>query len=251
MKVFISYEHNVWPLAKTISDWLSPRHDVYWDFKNLNPGMLFNEKISSLIADSDLIIFLGSLSALSSKWVSAELAYSKALQKTIIPIKLEGVDNGQIEAMPFIGKVHVLDWPTGKDVSSEVLEAIANSAYSDSIEIELLKLGNDMLVMNYKNKMPIDFYDVHFNVNVEFKDPAGGTLFSPIVNRHFLTLPRHSKGWARFEIAEFSKLKERQDGFFSSGFVFVVLCKYCFQNQERYFYLTKRIKVDESLRSAE
>ncbi|GEM_PF-5721672 len=244
MKIFISYEHNVWPLAKAIAEWLKPSgHDVQWDFESLNPGMPFNEKIASLIADSDQIIYLASPASLTSKWVSAELAYARALQKSLMPIKLEGVTNEQIEAMPFIGKVHLLDWPTGRNISTDILKAISNSNYSDLIEINVERQANNVLKIFFKNKAPIDFYDVKTDICVEFE----GKLeieFSPVIEERFLVLPRGEICWVRREVKEFTKNIRLEGDFYSDRNNMIVLCKYCFQNQERYFYVSKRFKLN-------
>jgi len=242
-------------LAKTIAEYLKPEgHDVYWDFESLKHGSDFNETISSLIADSDLVVFLASPQVFQSKWVAAELAYAKALQKTVIPIKIEGVSNEQIEGMPFIGKVHILEWPTNKNIKEDILAALSKSDLNKLMSVVFKKLDEKSFVIDVNNNSPVDLYDVSLTVCVLWNDNGSYRFEEPMVRRH-AWVRKDIGNYSRFEIKEFLPevvADEKNLGkFYSSGHRVHILCKFCFQNQERYFYIFKEVVVDDKVVQAE
>ncbi len=89
--VFISYRRqNTWGKARAIANSLTEQGiDVFLDVDSIGSGA-FPPYILKAIVERDYFILLLAPETLESEWVQKEIAYALELEKTIIPVLLDG-----------------------------------------------------------------------------------------------------------------------------------------------------------------
>jgi hypothetical protein len=91
---FISHASRDNAEAKRLRDWLIARGytSIFLDFdpeEGIPPGTRWENELYSRLRRSDVLIFLGTQAAVDSKWCHTELAMSRSLGRTIIPLRLD------------------------------------------------------------------------------------------------------------------------------------------------------------------
>ena len=91
--VFVSYRRSVsWGIARTIVDRLESKGaDVFIDVEDIHDGS-FGEYIQQNIRDRDYFIPVLAPGTLESEWVQREIRLALTLDKTIIPVMVNGFD---------------------------------------------------------------------------------------------------------------------------------------------------------------
>jgi CheY-like chemotaxis protein len=89
--VFISYRRmNTWGKARAIANSLREHHvDVFLDVDSIGSGS-FPPYILKAIVERDYFILLLAPETLDSEWVQKEIQYALEMEKTIIPVLLDG-----------------------------------------------------------------------------------------------------------------------------------------------------------------
>lgn len=103
-RVFISYSHTDYKIAKKLVKILEENGLIpIWD-KNLKWGHGFPEQIKNFIAHAHVFIPLITKSASKRGWVHQEIGYAMALNVPILPITLDRVPEGMLQ------NLHAVAW---------------------------------------------------------------------------------------------------------------------------------------------
>lgn len=93
-RIFISYSREDSVFAIAIKETLlKKKYSVFFDEDAIEIGDVFPERIISEIKKADGIIIIVSDSSIKSEWCKLESYYAHFHKKTIIPLKLKGIEN--------------------------------------------------------------------------------------------------------------------------------------------------------------
>ncbi len=104
-RIFISYSSKDTEIAKFIHEELTKRGvDVFIDYRSIDDGDDFFERIAREVEERDRVLFLVSKHSVGSKWVKIELQHAFENDKPITPIALD--DTAIPRPLFFVGKLH-------------------------------------------------------------------------------------------------------------------------------------------------
>lgn len=92
---FISHASRDRAVAERIRSWLVDRGytSIFLDFdpeQGIPPGRQWESELYSQLRRADVLIFVGTAAAVDSRWCHTELAMSRSLGRTILPLRLDG-----------------------------------------------------------------------------------------------------------------------------------------------------------------
>lgn len=104
-RIFISYSSKDSEIAQFIHDELIKRGvDVFIDYRSIDDGDDFFERIAREVEERDRVLFLVSRHSVTSKWVKIELQHAFENDRPITPIALD--DTAIPRPLFFVGKLH-------------------------------------------------------------------------------------------------------------------------------------------------
>ena len=90
--IFISYSRKDIQFAKQIKEEieLSTATKCWMDIEGIESGSQFEEKIVSVIDNSNIVVFLLSENSMQSKWTKDEIRYAYETEKKVVPVSIDG-----------------------------------------------------------------------------------------------------------------------------------------------------------------
>ncbi len=128
-RIFISYSREDFKFATAIKEsLLKKNYVVFFDEESIEIGDVFPKRIVSELKKTDGIIIIVSDFSIKSEWCKLESYYAHFYKKTIIPLKLKGIENEKDFPLNYIEK----------DINYYLVEDPSNS------EKALIKIENKL-----------------------------------------------------------------------------------------------------------
>jgi HEAT repeat protein len=131
MHIFISYSRGTPYIAEAIKDVLEKQgYKVWLDLDDIQGGTLWEQKIYDAIEKSSCMVVIVTKQALESAWIPKEISFAKQLNRDIVPIILERMENiNEARIKLEIASYQDIDFVTQRRPSAEqkFLAAVANA----------------------------------------------------------------------------------------------------------------------------
>ncbi len=201
--IMISYSTKTKDIGDDIRDILSAKgYDVWMAPESIPSGECYDNEIYAAIENSNLILFLMSESSLESRWCKAELKYAVNINKRVLPVRIDDVENpydklGKISCI--LGKRQIYDmFPEYKRKLGLVEEKVDGLLYSEEnvnkpypvVSAEMQDLDNICIGRAKETKAIADLLLDHVTLNVYGFGGMGKTVvIKKFFSDYFLSLP--------------------------------------------------------------
>ncbi len=185
MKLFISYSSQDKSFQEEVSGFLQELEHKVWADKSLKSGQEWWSEILDEIRKADVFICILSNNYNASEACSSELSYAVALNKFILPIKVESLSN---ELLPYeLGKLQVLDYyslSTSKRITKLVNALTTISALPDYPRQPPSPLPEEPSIpISYKTRI-FNRLDLDDELDVKTQNEIISELRKAILNNH-------------------------------------------------------------------
>lgn len=128
-RLFLSYSRKDRERAQRIADVLRERHfGVYRDTDDILPTEEWKDRLESLIAEADTVVFLLSPNSVHSEVCAWEVEYATSLNKRVAPIVIDDTDAGDIP--PLLARLNFI-FCTDRDPFENAIDTLVSALNTD------------------------------------------------------------------------------------------------------------------------